>query len=486
MKIFFATLFVLIMLFLSSCEQGNLFSFHQPVYSTSFITRDGRELRSAALPDTLVIKNGEPVISAYYAEIKGEFIHIWDTIVQYGHCWSITDPNPYINPKDTTTFSRYYNWQIDSLGSFQTTLSFEPETPFYVRSYIITSSGDTGYNQAVYVDTTMPPINEWFPKNAIGPFVREGAAAFTFYDPEIEHECGYFIGGNNASEAYADIWRFDPETETWAQLSGQYPHPVTEAVAFGIITTDQYGRKFYRIFAGTGTDASGTLRYADFWEYSLENHTWTRIDSFPRALKSAVSFTIHNRAYVGTGQSNFDVGEFYMFDYDRIQQDRNPWVAMPGIGNDPDIYARHDAVAFVISSKAFVATGVQTDAEGNNHYFNDMWMFSPPDKNGNNAFWSHAENFPGGGRAEAVGFSVANQGYVGLGTTDDALFQDLFRYNPYNDEWYPIADFKEPRVYGASQRMKNGFAFGIDKIGYVGGGNYLDSLSNYFWSYRPW
>jgi N-acetylneuraminic acid mutarotase len=485
MKKFFAALISIAMIF-SACKKENLYTFLRPVYSTSFVTRDGRELATAALPDTLLFENGEPVISAYYAGIKGEFVHVWDTIVQYGHCWSTTNPDPYIDPDDTTSFSAYYDWQLDSLGVFETTLSFDPETQFFVRSYIITSSGDTGYNQVVYVDTTMPPINEWFQKNNIGPFVREGAASFTMYDPIVKHTCGYFVGGNNASEAFADIWRYDPDYDVWSQLGGQLPKPITEAVAFGIVTSDQYGRKTYRIFAGTGTDASKTERYADFWEYSIINSYWTRIDSFPRAVMSAVSFTIGDRAYVGTGIAHYDVGEFYMFDYDRIAQDRSPWVVMPGLGNDPVANARHDAVAFVISNRAFVGTGVQVDDAENKQYYNDMWMFIPPDNNGNNADWTKISQFPGANRAEAVAFSMSNQGYVGLGTNDETLFQDLYRYNPYNDEWYPIADFKEPRAYGSSQKVKNAFAFGIDKVGYVGGGNYSDSLTNYFWSYRPW
>lgn len=483
-------LFFAVAIVISSCTNDSLLTFSRPHFSKALFTLDKRDLKTAAYKDTLYVQNGRGVISAYFAIIQGEFEHVQDTIIQYGHCWSLTDHTPTINPRDTSTYSSYFYWDYDSLGTFTSYIPLYPETEFFVRSYVITSKGDTGYNQEVYVDTTLPPINEWFHSTDFGYSIdgREGAVAFTIsYNGQT---MGYITTGNDGSTTFGDLWEFNPETEAWMQLPGTLYPTRTEAVGFGFVYTDPNGRNMKKIYVGTGIDVTGTFKFNDFWEYNFNYGTWNLVDSFPYRMNSGVAFSIGQRAFVGTGKSFVDIGDFYMFDPKRMDNDKYAWVSMPGLGEDPVANARYDAVAFVVNDLGFVGLG-RTNNNGGVQYFDDLYIFRPPDENGYDASWGQKADFPGMSRAEAVGFSIDNQGYVGLGANNDVFYQDLYRFDPYNDQWFQIADYKVgPDYLGEIQKVKNAVAFGIDRKGYVGTGYFgEDQYPNYtkeIWIYRPW
>lgn len=495
MKKSFLVLFLIAIIFASSCKKEKLYSFSRPYYVTSFVTQFLYELRTAAYKDTLYVKDGEGVLTAYFAIIQGEFAHVQDTIVQYGHVWSTSVKKPKINPEDTSTFSRYYNWPIDTLGTFTSRILLYPETTFWVRSYVITSQGDTGYNQQVYCETSLPPIDEWFFAGIvpnISSNVREGAISLTFVNPETNYEVGLIGCGNDGLQAFADFWKYDQNTGQWDYLPGLLTKPRTEAVAFCIITYDEFGRKQTNLYVGGGVDMAGNV-LKDFYKYSFMSAKWQQIDDFPRGIKSGVAFTIHDKAYVGLGTTQLsDKGDFYMFDPVLDENYQNPWVPVPGLGNDQLANARRDAVAFVVDDVGFVGTGMHVTDANDTIYYNDLWAFYPGDI-ANDSKWLARENVPGysSGRAQAVAFEVDNQGYIGLGTDGNIVFKDFYRFDPYTNQWFYIKDFKMGPDYGGqTQRTVNAFGFGIKKKGYVGGGfygfEYDPPFSNELWIYRPW
>lgn len=487
-------LLIIAILFSFSCKKEELYSFNRPYYSTSFITNAYYELRTAALKDTLYVKDGEGQLNAYFATIKGEFTHLQDSIVQYGHVWSTSNTNPKINPKDTSTFSRYYkNWPIDSLGTFTSLLILYPETPFWVRSYVITAKGDTGYNQQVFCDTTWPPINEWFNNGYMpdGKF-REGTVAFTFKHPGRDRTVGLMGSGNNASQAFGDFFIYDPEaTIKWEQLGGILPVPRTEAVGFSLTVTDSYGRKNTYLYVGGGCDLEGNV-YSTFYKYSFTSNSWQPIPDFPRGIKSGVAFTIDGKAYVGLGTTQHsDKGDFYVFDPELNEAHENPWIPAPGLGDNPVLYARRDAVAFSIDGVGYVGTGMHIDESDDTTYYNDLWKFYPKNVI-NQSIWGPCSDMPtSDGRGAAVGFAADNQGYIGLGEDQYRYLKDLYRYDPYTDNWHVIADYKMgPDYTGQHTKTKNAFGFGIKKKAYVGTGKQCDDCSEpystEFWIYRPW
>ncbi len=486
-----AIFFILTFILLYSCHNDTLYSVWRPHFPNAFYTRNDVELRIAAKKDTILIKNGKPAITAYSAIIKGEFLHVQDTIVQYGHVWSTTNPLPIIGD-DTTLYSRYYNWPFDSIGIFTSRISLMPETPFWVRAYVITSRGDTGYLPVSYTDTTIPPINEWFITNDLGLLGRAEAAAFTFIDPSKGYKCGFVVGGRDNTGNFGDMWEYDPKTQTWTQQPGELPLHLKNHVAFGITRRDNNGRLHYEIYAGTGENLDGTVKYNNFYKYSFIDGQWHAITPFPSAVAGAVAFVINNRAFVGTGQNQngTDVGYFFEFHPELLDSSGAiVWKSVTEIGGDGEKYRRHNAVAFVINNTAFVGTG-EKNVNGQTTYYNDLWLFIPPEKN-SQALWIKRQNMPGNPRTGAVGFNIEDQGYVGLGYDGQNLLKDLYRYDPYTDKWYPIADYKiGPQYTGQIQRIKDAVGFGIENKGYVGTGYQGDTsaivYSKEFWIYRPW
>ncbi len=487
--IFFGFLFIT-----GSCKKDELYSFNRPQFATSLMTQSMYELRTSALKDTLYINNGEGVLSAYFAIIQGEFDHVLDTIKQYGHVWSTTKQFPKINPRDTSTFSRYYNWTFDSSGTFTSNISLYPETKFWVRSYVITSKGDTGYNQQVFSTTSLPPINEWFFQStvpAINGNVRTGAVAFTFVEPEKNYTVGIVGTGNNASQVLNDFWIFDPETGSWEGLPGVLPQARTDAVGFVIVTLDEFNRKVTNLYVGGGRDMSGNV-YSDFYRYSYITNDWHRISDFPRGITGGVAFTSGDKAYVGLGSTqNYDNGGFYQYDPYKEANFEYPWTPCPTFENDPAKHARQGSVCFTIENVSYVGMGMHINESDDTIYYNDLWMFVPNEMFLNESYWVPMEPFPAGGRVNCTAFAMDYQGYVGLGYDGDKICQDLYRFDPFVNTWYQIADYKTgPDYTGQVQKTTRAFGFGIKKIGYVGGGFNGDDqdipYSNEFWNYRPW
>ncbi len=184
---------------------------------------------------------------------------------------------------------------------------------------------------------------------------------------------------------------------------------------------------------------------------------------------SAVSFTIGNDAYIGTGYRkirSYDETEeenclksFYKYNlqygWDRIAD-------FPG-------KARHEAVAFSINGKGYVGTGV--DIDGNR--LKDFYEYDPATNT-----WKEAPEFIGGARQGAVAFSIDNIGYVGTGYgvldgEDENYLKDFFKFE--NGEWTDLGLYPgEKTAYSTS--------FVIDNKAYlVSGYGSLDDV----WEFYP-
>ncbi len=476
----------------TSCSKPDSYSFFRSFFPNSYITKKGSELETVSPSDrNLKDQYGAEIESAYFAIVEGEFTNIGDSIIQHGHCWSITNPNPYLNINDTAHYSNLGAFNMSENMTFVSNIgNLFPETPFYVRSYIITNKLDTGYNQTVFCDTTLSPIDQWFITNPVGSYGRQGSVSFSMISTLDNKEYGYVGLGKDAGSCYGDFWRYDPEAETWSQIDGIASRR-TEAVAISITYSDKNGKPETKAYMGTGEDFSGNNKYDDWLEYNEFANKWeptTSYASFPKELSSAVAFSIGNKGYVGTGSSSNNIQLSTFYEFNPLSADSiggKPWKTIADIGNNTQ-YRRDNAVAFVISDRGFVGTG-----ELNGEYYDDLWMFIPPEGL-NNAYWIKRTDFPAPPRTEAVGFNIEQQGYVGLGYNGTNI-RDFYRYDPYNDVWFECANYKfgphlDPEIH--VQYVRNATGFSIGDKGYVGTGyhgeNEYPKYSNEFWVYRPW
>ncbi len=479
------------LLFLLSCQKYNddLYSFYRVYFPSTYRTLKGTLLRTQAVPDRLHYSNDSvPGLTAYSAEIEGEFISVYDTIVQHGHVWSMDNPNPVINPNAPLHYSRLGAWPTDSSGVFVTKIeNLYPNTPFYVRSYIVTIHGDTGYNPSIYVDTTLKAVDAWFKAPALSGSQRTGAVALSYYDPTKGYQVGILATGNTANEVLNDVWIYDPEEKSWQNIAN-YPVGITQAVGFILTYTNAQGQEITKLYLGTGeTNPYGSGQTNIWYEYDFTDNRWSQTIAnadYPINISRAVAFTIGKYGYVAFGQLSNGAATNAIYRFDPTQADRpdgTPWISMPVVNSQ---YARYDAIAFVVDSAAFIALG-----QNSGTYFNDIWTFVPNNTTGGS--WTRKTTFPGQARSQAVVFVINKHAFIGLGKNDITGFKDFYRYEPFTNSWNTCADYKiGPDFSGGFQKTRDAVAFALNQLGFVGTGYKTDdSLTPYtseFWFYQPW
>ncbi|MEJ5089531.1 N-acetylneuraminate epimerase [compost metagenome] len=138
--------------------------------------------------------------------------------------------------------------------------------------------------------------------------------------------------------------------------------------------------------------------------------------------------------------------------------------------------ARSGAVSFLINNIAYVATGIATEGQVSVRK-KDIWAFNPTTET-----WSQRAEFPGVARNGAVAFAIGNNGYVGTGFDGTNALSDFYKYDATANTWTKIADLPaDASRYGA-------VAFSVGGFGYVGTGSRgNDNNTNVksFYRYNP-
>lgn len=214
---------------------------------------------------------------------------------------------------------------------------------------------------------------------------------------------GYgFTGlGAGPSSSLKDLWRYDPETESWTQMADFAGSPRTGAIAFSI---NDEG------FVGTGQDDGGLKD--DFYKYDPMANTWEELNDFEGAnRKEAVGFTMGGKGYVGTGRS--DSG--YMDDFWEYNPITDDWTQKADFPGTPRI----GAVGCGVFPSAFIMLGEDNDFE----YKDDVWEFN---YFGN--VWTQRADYMGGTRVQATAVAVQNRIFVGLGY-NGTYHDDFYEYD---------------------------------------------------------
>jgi N-acetylneuraminic acid mutarotase len=169
------------------------------------------------------------------------------------------------------------------------------------------------------------------------------------------------------------------------------------------------------------------------------------------ARTAAVSFSIGNIGYIGTGLTNETVPrvkDFWSYD-----ASKKIWSQVAEFGGT----GRNNAVAFVVGGNAYVGTGFDGNLTLDNGYKKDFWQYNPTTNK-----WKAVADYPGT-RMYSTSFVVGNKAYVGLGWNGSGYYQDFYTYDPTLDKWTEIATFVGGKRRGAT-------AFTLNNKAYVGFG----------------
>ncbi len=255
----------------------------------------------------------------------------------------------------------------------------------------------------------------------------------------------------------ASLSAFCNVTYYWQQMANFEGVARHRASAFSI------GNKGY---IGLGHINSVTnILFEDFWEYDPASNTWTQKANFGGGLRyHAISFTVGNKAYVGTGR---DAGNVYSNDIWEYDPTTNIWTQKtpcPGV-------TRRGGVGFTIGDKGYYSCGQTTGGSTN-----DLWEYTPATDS-----WASKAPIPTGGRISAVGFAIGNKGYIGTGSVSGlGSSTDFWEYDPTSNAWTQKA-----AVGTINRQEATGFA--LNGHGFIGTGDNFSSGTNYgdFYEFDP-
>ncbi len=190
----------------------------------------------------------------------------------------------------------------------------------------------------------------------------------------------------------------------------------------------------------------------------LDSGVWEKKIVFPEYY--VIHFFIGNRFYVG---SNLKSRKFWEFNVDTRQLTRK--ADFPG-------RLRDIGVSMAIKGKGYFGTGRATT--NGLQLFNDLWEYDPITDQ-----WKEKSPFPGGERYNAMGFSLDDAGYLGMGYNGTYL-KDLWKYNPNDDSWVELTSM--PR---SARGRESPTVFQIGNKVYVGSGKvgFDGTCASDFWEY---
>jgi N-acetylneuraminic acid mutarotase len=186
----------------------------------------------------------------------------------------------------------------------------------------------------------------------------------------------------------------------------------SEAVSFTVGNFAYVGTGY----AGSGNATITNDRLTDLWKYNVDNNSWTQMASLANASarSNAMAFGTSTHGYIVGGLAQDGITKLKdTWEYDPAG---NTWKAKADFGGS----ARYDAVGFSISDKGYIATGY----DGN--YLKDFWVF---DTTGTGT-WTQLQSFQGYKRKSATVFVYQNKAYLATGQDNTTFPNDFWVYDP--------------------------------------------------------
>lgn len=292
---------------------------------------------------------------------------------------------------------------------------------------------------------------------------------FADFDGLPRHDAVAFVIGNkgylgtgyngNENKRLNDFWEFDPSKQQWTQKADFPGTPRNSAIGFALETKG---------YIGTGYDGKNRLK--DFWEYDSQTNTWIQKADFSGSARyGAIAMSVNDKGYVGTGDDGNYLKDFW--EYDPIA---DIWTQKTSVMGSK----RRDATCFSIMDKGYVVTGIDNGVyDGELLEYSqptDMWTKKRPIYNySDDDYDNDYSTIKGIGK---VGFSINGKGYLVTGGQTTGV--EVWEYNPITDLWTEKTSFE-----GSLRTDAVGFV--IAERGYLitgrSGNYYFDDV----WAFDP-
>lgn len=279
-----------------------------------------------------------------------------------------------------------------------------------------------------------------------------------------------------AGSSMKDLWLYDQTRDKWSKMKDFPGSGRFRASAFVIDG---------KAYVGAGRNSAQNQHFKDFYRYNPPPvNRWDTVTALSFLVRSATGFSINGKGYLCGGFSpNYNglvrtLNTLYEFD-PSSNNGKGAWrqlASLPGPG-------RKNPVSFVLNGKAYVGCGKDGTGSDENindgQVYNDFYCFDP--QVGSLGTWTKIEPLPGGGRYDALAFSIGGYGYVGTGASSPyATYKDLWRYKP-GEGW-------ERQANVGPFNRNSSFAFVSDNKAFIGLGFLTAEISimdNDVWRYTP-
>jgi len=375
-------------------------------------------------------------------------------IIEIGICWS-TSLNPTVSSNKASNGKGF-----ESFSTIITGLT--PQTRYYVRAYAINSAG-ISYGNQVSFETT--PFNEG---STIPILVTADVTSIA--------STSAMTGGTITSDGGEDI---TDKGITWSTVPDWYMYDdgiysINMGPGSGSFASNMSGLTpgttyFVKAFAtnAVGMAFGPTIRFTTAEEPVGRGTRKANFPGGPRYL--AAGFSVGTKAYLGLG---FDDGDNYQSDFWEWDQAANVWTMKADF---PGTY-HPSFICFTIGTKGYIHTGGSYYTNGV-LIPNEFWEYDPATDT-----WTQKATIPvTPGRSGAVGFSIGNKGYIGLGAKteglSDSYYRDFWEWDQETNVWRQKSDF-EGNIRGSA------VGFSIGKKGYIGTGHIgNNNYSREFWEW---
>lgn len=218
------------------------------------------------------------------------------------------------------------------------------------------SIGTKGYLGGGYDRTSIDFTNEfWEYDSETNSWTQKASLPDYFFSGT-----SFSIGTKGYCLNYQGLWEWDQTTNEWTKKS-DYPGKGYD-VSFSI------GNKGY---IGIGYDYVSQSYINEFWEWDQETNIWTRKADFGGTSRmEAVGFSIGNKGYIGTGLSNVNTSMNTYNDLWEWDQTTNVWTKKADFGGP----TRRSANSFSIGNKAYIGLGTTGSTD---KFYMDFWEFYP-------------------------------------------------------------------------------------------------------------
>ena len=240
----------------------------------------------------------------------------------------------------------------------------------------------------------------------------------------------------------------------WVERSVFDGIPRSNAISF---TIDNMG------YMGTGYDGDDYL--SDFWAYDIDGNYWSQKASFPGTPRSSASgFKINDKGYLGVGYD----GDNELSDFWEYDSNSNLWSQKSDFGGG----VRRATVGFGINNYGFIGTGYDGDNDKK-----DFWKYDPTTDE-----WSELVGYGGNKRKDAITFIIGDKVYLGTGISNGIYQDDFWEFDSLSETWTKKNDLDYEDDYRVLR--SNAVGFSIGNLGYIVGGYNLGALGS-VWEYSP-